>query len=102
MCSCNSEARRSSAAKIHDAFAAEQASSRVGGRAPWITLLPVLRMFSGFSRDPHALVGASANHDPRHFPHPDVFDIRRANAHTQLAFGWHADCGAVRLPFWPV
>jgi cytochrome P450 len=37
-------------------------------------------------------IGA-ANHDPRHFPNPDVFDIGRSNAHHQLSFGWGThDC----------
>jgi len=30
---------------------------------------------------------AAANRDPRHFPNPNEFDIRRANARTHLAFG---------------
>jgi cytochrome P450 len=34
------------------------------------------------------LAFGAANHDPRHFPNPDVFDPRRDNAHTQLSFGW--------------
>jgi cytochrome P450 len=34
------------------------------------------------------LAFAAANRDARHFSNPDVFDIRRANAHQQLSFGW--------------
>jgi cytochrome P450 len=34
------------------------------------------------------LAFGAANHDPRHFPHPEAFDLQRDNAHTQLSFGW--------------
>lgn len=34
------------------------------------------------------LAFGAANHDPRHFPDPEEYDIRRDNAHTQLSFGW--------------
>jgi len=30
---------------------------------------------------------AAANRDPRHFEHPDEFDVHRANARTHLSFG---------------
>ncbi len=41
------------------------------------------------------LLGA-ANHDPRHFPKPETFDIRRKDARAHLAFGkdWHYCLGA--------
>jgi cytochrome P450 len=38
----------------------------------------------------HATVNvryAAANRDPEHFPHPDVLDLDRENASSQLAFG---------------
>jgi cytochrome P450 len=34
------------------------------------------------------LAFAATNRDPQQFPNPDVFDIRRQNAHQQLSFGW--------------